>query len=321
MKRIICALASLLCLAAPALAQSPETNTTLDYLRVRNNLQIDGTISGAGAPTGAPKFTVVNVSSNFTALPGNIYNVDTTAGNVICTVSTAAGVGGQGFIVQTPNSYTNTNIVTFRPHSGQSINGNTHNDVYFLPLFTGTPQNGLIGGDQGEPASYQFVSDGTSNWQITGISDDYYAGSQVPLIVAPNLWQANQLPATAGGESLGAAGTGWSDIFTGPSSSAYMHWVLSGLTGIRTLTMPDRNVNLNTVGYPSAGAFSGTGGTIGGGGTVTITAAPATTTSVILVSPTGTANVLPPAVTTKNNGSFVVTGTATGTFDWAIIRP
>jgi hypothetical protein len=71
----------------------------------------------------------------------------------------------------------------------------------------------------------------------------------------------------------------------------------------------------------STSGWSGTGVTLSGGGTATVTTPVATTTSIILVSSTGTGNLVPPAVTTKNNGSFIVTGTAAATFDWVILSP
>jgi hypothetical protein len=98
--------------------------------------------------------------------------------------------------------------------------------------------------------------------------------------------------------------------------------------------LPDVTTTPNTAGnlktsdgkgnWTSAAPFSTTGftgsDTVGGGGTVTVTNAIATTSSVILVMPTSSV-ALPPAVTTRSAGSFVVTGTIGATFDYCIVKP
>jgi hypothetical protein len=103
------------------------------------------------------------------------------------------------------------------------------------------------------------------------------------------------------------------------TTSGGVTWVASGL---RPAAGTPVIVNSTQDGFslPPGGPLWNGSGTIGGGGTVTITTALATTTSVIqLTNTSATPHAL--SVTTKSAGSFVVTGTAADTFDWSIAKP
>ncbi len=86
----------------------------------------DATINtgtGVVTVTKAPTFPVTAESANFTAAWGNAYDVDISAGSVVCTLPSASGATGQAIIVTVINNNGTTNTLTFNTTSGQTISG------------------------------------------------------------------------------------------------------------------------------------------------------------------------------------------------------
>lgn len=94
MKRLLTLLASLILWTVPlaALAQSPETETTFDYVQIRKNLTVLGTINGQTAP-GAQ-----GSQGGTLPAPGANNNVLTSNGSTWASAAPSGGGGGGPFL-------------------------------------------------------------------------------------------------------------------------------------------------------------------------------------------------------------------------------